>query len=76
MGNTLVKGLPVIIKSLSVIGTIALVLVSGGIFSHNVAYFHHIMEGLPSVVKDFILGLGIGLIAVLLAQLVKKLFKK
>jgi len=76
MGKMLVKGLPVIIKSLSVIGTIALVLVSGGIFSHNVEYFHHIMLGFPSVVKDFILGLGIGFIAVLLVWGFKKLFKK
>ncbi len=36
LGNLLVKSLPVIIRILSVVGTIALILVSGGIFVHNI----------------------------------------
>ena len=35
IGKTLVQALPIVIKSLSIIGTIALILVAGGIFTHN-----------------------------------------
>jgi predicted DNA repair protein MutK len=41
LGTLLVKSLPVVIKMLAVIGTIALILVAGGIFAHNIAYLHH-----------------------------------
>ena len=76
VGNLLVKGLPVLIKSLSVIGTIALILVAGGIFTHNIAFLHHLMEGIPSFIKDFIVGLLVGFAAVLVVLAFKKLFKK
>src|SRR5690606_39676954 len=52
LGNSLVKALPVIIKALGIIGTIALILVSGGIFVHQIDYFHHLLPGLPSIVKE------------------------
>ena len=75
IGKLLVKGLPLIIKSLSVIGTIALILVAGGIFSHNIEFFHHVLEHVPSIIKDLLLGLGLGLIALLLVNLIKKIIK-
>jgi predicted DNA repair protein MutK len=40
LGRLLIKSLPVIIKTLAVVGTIALILVSGGIFIHNIKYLH------------------------------------
>lgn len=61
LGALLVKSLPVIIKVLSVVGTIALILVSGGIFTHNIEYLHHLLPGLPSVIKDVAIGLAAGL---------------
>lgn len=79
IGNILVKALPMVIKSLSVIGTIALLLVSGGIFTHNIEFFHHIMEAVPSFIRDFIVGVLVGLAAVMVVFAVKKLitvFKK
>lgn len=75
IGTILVKGLPWIIKSLSIIGTIALILVAGGIFSHNIEFFHHVLEHVPSIIKDLLLGLGFGLIALLAVKLVKKIIK-
>jgi predicted DNA repair protein MutK len=57
IGNFLVKALPKVIKSLSVIGTIALILVAGGIFVHNIEYLHHFLEDWPSILRDFIAGL-------------------
>ncbi|NDV16315.1 DUF808 family protein [Muricauda sp. TY007] len=76
VGGVLVNALPRIIKALSVVGTFALLLVSGGIFNHNIDYLHHLFPGLPSLLKDFLVGLVIGLAAVFLMKLVKKLFKR
>lgn len=74
LGNVLVKSLPVIIKSFGFIGTIALLLVSGGIFEHNIAYFHHFLPNLPLILKEFGLGLVVGLIVVGMVITFKKLF--
>ncbi|PWI31532.1 DUF808 domain-containing protein [Flavobacteriaceae bacterium LYZ1037] len=72
IGNMLVQSLPYVIKSLSIIGTIALLLVAGGIFVHNIAYLHHVLESWPSLIKEFVVGLVVGLLALLLFKLVMK----
>jgi predicted DNA repair protein MutK len=66
IGSILVKSLPVIIKILGAVGTIALILVAGGIFVHNIEYLHHLFPAIPSVIKEAALGLAAGLIAVTL----------
>ncbi len=75
IGNFLIKSLPVVIKSLSVIGTVALILVAGGIFTHNIEFLHHIMEVLPAMLKDAIFGLVVGFLAFLILELFKKGYK-
>jgi predicted DNA repair protein MutK len=72
LGHLLVKSLPVIIRVLSVVGTIALILVSGGIFVHNIHYIHDLFPNVPSIIKEFGFGLIAGLLAVGLFTLVKK----
>ena len=73
-GGILIKSLPWVIKGLSVLGTIALVLVSGGIFHHNIEYIHHfIPQNIPSVLSEFIVGFTFGLITVLLIKSYKKI---
>lgn len=74
VGALLVKSLPIIIKTLNVVGTIALILVSGGIFKHNIDYLHHLLPGLPSVITEFALGLVAGLIVVILWKAGRKVF--
>ena len=76
LGNILVQALPFVIKALSIIGTIALLLVAGGIFSHNVPFLHHFLERLPSLLKDFILGVSIGAVSLFVFNIGKKIFKK
>ncbi|MRT16581.1 DUF808 domain-containing protein [Vitellibacter sp. q18] len=76
IGKVLVRALPVVIKSLSVIGTLALLLVSGGIFVHNVELFHHLLPQLPSFVLELFVGLSVGFVALLLFSGVKCIFKK
>jgi predicted DNA repair protein MutK len=78
-GLSLVNALPIIIKVLSVVGTIALILVSGGIFTHNIEFLHHLFPNLPATVKEFLFGLIAGLLTVAVVTIGKKvvgLFKK
>jgi uncharacterized protein len=60
LGKTLVKILPIIIKSLAIIGTIAMLIVSGGIFNHNLHVLHNLVQVFPSFLADFFVGLVIG----------------
>ena len=76
IGRFFVNALPKVIKALSVIGTIALLLVSGGIFVHNIDIFHHFLPSVPSIIVEFVVGLVVGFIALLLFNGVKMLFKK
>jgi predicted DNA repair protein MutK len=76
IGNILVQALPKVIKSLAVIGTIALILVAGGIFVHNIDFLHHVVPQLPSIVKEFGIGLIIGLIVLGIVNLFKKMIGK
>jgi predicted DNA repair protein MutK len=76
LGIGLTKALPLIIKSLAVIGTLALLLVAGGIFVHNIEFFHHVLEVFPSILRDFIIGLAMGIICLLAVKAVKYLLPK
>ncbi|MBT1705619.1 DUF808 domain-containing protein [Chryseosolibacter indicus] len=76
LGSILVKSLPLVIKVLGVVGTIALLLVSGGIFIHNIEYLHHSLPQLPMILKEFLLGLVFGLIAVAIVSVVKKFIRR
>ncbi|CAN1515498.1 Inner membrane protein YedI [Flavobacteriaceae bacterium] len=76
IGTILVQALPKVIKSLAVIGTIALLLVAGGIFVHNIEFLHHLFPKLPSIVKEFSIGLAFGLVVLGIVNLFKKMFGK
>jgi predicted DNA repair protein MutK len=76
VGLLLVKALPLVIRALGFIGTIALLLVSGGIFSHNIEFFHHLLPAWPGIIKEFLIGLVVGAFVLLLVTLVKKVLKK
>lgn len=73
LGGILIKALPLVIKFLAVVGTIALILVSGGIFLHNIEYIHHLIpHSIPSTLAEFGVGIVFGLVAVLLMTGFKK----
>lgn len=76
VGKFLVNALPKVIKSLSVIGTIALLLVSGGIFVHNVHFLHDLIPGIPLIITEFLIGLVVGFIVLLVIKLATGLWKK
>ena len=76
IGRFLVLALPWIIKALTIVGTIALLLVSGGIFVHNIDFFHHLLHQLPSLLQEFIIGLIVGIAVLLAVNIFSKVFKR
>ncbi len=71
-GHLLVNALPWVIRSLGVIGTIALLLVAGGIFVHNLDFLHHLLETWPSLIRELTVGLAFGFVAFLVFTGIKK----
>ena len=67
-GMFLVRALPLIIKTLSVIGVIAMLLVAGGIFVHNIELLHEIViaNKMPLLIGELIIALLIGGVVMLL----------
>lgn len=76
IGHFLVSALPKVVKALSVIGTLALLLVSGGIFVHNLEYLHHLLENIPTLLGEFLAGLIVGFLVLLIIKLFTKIWKK
>ncbi|WP_303819716.1 DUF808 domain-containing protein [Actinobacillus minor] len=81
IGRSLLFIMPWFMKGLSVIGTIAMFLVGGGIFSHNVPAIHHFAEelALPSYLTsgvDFVVGIIVGAIACAIILPLLKLWHK
>lgn len=81
IGKTLLVVMPWFMKSLSVIGTIAMFLVGGGIFSHNIAEIHHFVEHLAipaqfASLVDLVVGIIVGSICCLIILPLTKLFGK
>ena len=76
VGTLLVQALPKVIKSLAVIGTIALILVAGGIFVHNIDFLHHLFPKVPAFITDFFVGLAFGIVALLVVNAIKKIMNK
>ncbi len=72
-GQLLVAALPHVIRLLSVVGTVAMLLVGGGMYVHNIGAVHHLLEGLPVLAADLLTGLVVGAFAVVVVQLTKGL---
>jgi predicted DNA repair protein MutK len=76
VGRFLVAALPKVIKGLTVIGTIALLLVSGGIFAHNLDFLHGLFPTIPSFITEFFIGLAVGIVVVAVVKLAGFVVKK
>lgn len=76
LGNGLVKLLPIIIRILNVVGTLAMILVGGGIFVHNLHFIHDLVHGIPALLSEFLVGLVSGVIFLLIYLAIKAIFKK
>ncbi|MGB2424232.1 MAG: DUF808 family protein, partial [Flavobacteriales bacterium] len=75
LGRLLVAALPVVIKVLSVVGTAALLLVSGGIFHHHIPGIHGVLHDFPALVADAVLGVGAGLVVLGVVRAAKAAFR-
>ncbi len=88
MGRGLLAFCPWLMKTLSVVGTAAMFLVGGGIFSHNIEILHHLIEntvalapevallaGLVSVIVHLLLGVLLGALALATVSIVQALRK-
>lgn len=64
-GQLLINALPQVIRLLGIIGTLAMLLVGGGMFVHNIAALHHLLTPLPAIAGEMMTGVIVG--AVLLA---------
>jgi predicted DNA repair protein MutK len=76
LGALLVKLLPLTIKFLGVVGTIALLLVAGGIFTHSSEYLHHLFHEWPDFIKEFTFGIIGGLLVLALVSGGKFVYSK
>lgn len=81
VGKGLLFTMPWFMKGLSVIGTIAMFLVGGGIFTHNLPVIHHFVETLNinpnfSFLVDLVVGIIVGTIACLIILPLIKVFSK
>ena len=69
IGNAILVIMPKFMRSLSFIGTLAMFLVGGGIFVHNVSFIHHLLadyqlaDGLLGNVATLVVGVIVGAIA-------------
>ncbi|WP_432670060.1 DUF808 domain-containing protein [Flavobacterium sp. SM2513] len=76
LGTLLVKALPRVIQFLAIVGTLALLFVSGGIFLHQIPFVHHYVDFMPSWIAEFLLGLIVGVLCVFIVMAFKKMFGK
>ena len=82
IGNAILVIMPKFMRSLSFIGTLAMFLVGGGIFVHNVDFIHHLLadyqlaDGLLGNVATLVVGVIVGTIACAIVLPAMKLFGK
>lgn len=72
-GARLVASLPIIIRALGIIGTIAMLLVGGGIFTHNIPLLHHAVSTIPALPVNLGIGLLIGAAALAIQLIWQKI---
>ena len=84
LGKGLLLTAPVLMKSLAVLGTIAMFLVGGGILTHGLPLVHEltlslesgVVAGIANSVIKITLGILVGAVVLALVMVVRKLFSK
>lgn len=89
LGRGLLITAPLLMKTLSIVGTAAMFLVGGGILAHNLAFIHHLIEPVLNVMSsipavsvvvpillDGLVGVLAGILVLLVFNLSKKAFSK
>lgn len=83
IGKGLLRFAPILMKALSVLGTLAMFLVGGGIVAHGIPFLHHFTntqvfshssaQFLFSLTLEGLIGVGVGLLVLGLYKIIKKL---
>ncbi len=76
LGRLLVASLPVLVRLLGVVGTIAMLLVGGGIFLHNVETLHHFFGHWPMMSAELVIGLTVGLVVFGAERVIHRMVRK
>ncbi len=76
IGKGLVWTLPKLIQLLAIVGTLAMLLVGGGLFVHNISQIHDFFHSIPIIVTELIMGLVVGFVAFALLAIIKKIRAK
>lgn len=77
LGRFLVAAMPKFMKGLSVVGTLAMFVVGGGLLVHSIEPLHHAVEGLPgplglvaNLAVGVVLGMAVAIVVGLLGKIV------
>jgi uncharacterized protein len=70
-GEMLVSSLPKVIRLLGIVGTVAMLLVGGGMYVHNIEAVHHALEFMPGLAAELATGLVLGALLMILMHFVK-----
>lgn len=73
IGKALIRALPLIIKGLAIVGTIALLLVAGGILIHHFHLFENHTDAFLALLLEFVAGLAVGMLSLILIKSIKYL---
>ena len=76
IGQKLIILLPLVIRGLGIIGTIALISVAGGIFVHKIEYVHHLVQNLPALVGEFLAGIVGAILSFAVIKLLQFIWSK
>ncbi len=76
VGRVLVNSLPHVIRLLGIIGTIAMLLVGGGMYVHNIEAIHHLLQALPTLAADMLAGVAVGIVVMTALQPLKRIWPR
>ena len=72
IGRLLIASLPKIIRVLEFVGTVAMILVGGGMYVHNIHPVHDGLHFMPAMLANFFVGLVVGFLVLFMLHVVPK----
>lgn len=80
IANVLINSLPYLIQILAVVGTVAMLVVGGGIYIHNIELFHQLNEFIVNyltydLLSETIVGFIVGFLTIIILKLGKAILK-
>lgn len=73
VGHMLVRALPKVVRVLGFVGTLAMLLVGGGMYVHNITWIRDGMHALPTLLSDLVVGLVVGALVFGVVHLLRRM---